>query len=85
MALAGPVRGLVITGFGLNCEAETSQALRLAGAEADLVHFNDLLHGKASLLDYHIHQTHTFRRKSRAISAAGVEQNLADFRSIEQR
>ncbi|MHC4777328.1 MAG: phosphoribosylformylglycinamidine synthase subunit PurQ [Planctomycetota bacterium] len=48
------VRGLVITGFGLNCEAETAQALRSVGAEADLVHFNDLLAGKATPADYQI-------------------------------
>ena len=36
-------RALVITGFGLNCEAETSHALRLTGWDVDRVHLNDLL------------------------------------------
>ena len=37
-----PVRVLVPTGFGLNCEEETARAFRLVGAEADLVHLTDL-------------------------------------------
>jgi phosphoribosylformylglycinamidine (FGAM) synthase-like amidotransferase family enzyme len=34
-------RALVITGDGLNCERETAQALRLAGAAPELVHVSD--------------------------------------------
>ncbi len=37
-----PVRVLVPTGLGLNCEDETARAFRLAGAEVDLVHLTDL-------------------------------------------
>ena len=37
------VRALIITGFGLNCEAETARAFSLAGAVAEQVHLNDLL------------------------------------------
>jgi phosphoribosylformylglycinamidine synthase subunit PurQ / glutaminase len=33
---------LVPTGFGINCEAETAHALRLAGAEVEIPHWNDL-------------------------------------------
>jgi len=54
MPRTADVRGLVITGFGMNCEEETAHALRMAGAKPDLVHFNDLLRGEARLLDYHI-------------------------------
>jgi phosphoribosylformylglycinamidine synthase len=36
-------RALVMTGFGLNCEAETSHALKLAGWQADRVHLAGLL------------------------------------------
>jgi phosphoribosylformylglycinamidine synthase I len=36
-------KALVVTGFGLNCEAETAYALGQAGAEVDQVHLNDLL------------------------------------------
>jgi len=34
---------LIITGYGLNCEAESAEAWRLAGARPLLVHLNDLL------------------------------------------
>ncbi len=37
------VRTLVMSGFGINCEAETADAFRRAGAEADCVHVNDLI------------------------------------------
>ncbi len=33
---------MIPTGFGLNCEAETSHAFRLAGAQVQQMHFNDL-------------------------------------------
>ena len=35
-------RALVITGDGLNCERETAEALRLAGAISELVHVSDV-------------------------------------------
>ena len=34
---------LVLTGDGINCEAETAEALRLAGFRADVRHLNDLI------------------------------------------
>jgi phosphoribosylformylglycinamidine synthase len=37
------VHALVITGFGINCEEEMAAAYRLAGAEACVVHLNDIL------------------------------------------
>lgn len=46
------VRALVLTGFGINCQEEMAAAYRLAGAEADIVHFNELLAGKAAIRDY---------------------------------
>lgn len=48
------VRVLVITGLGLNCEAETSAAFRMAGATPEQVHLLDLLDGRARMTDYHI-------------------------------
>ncbi len=48
------VRALIITGFGLNCEAETAHAFRLAGAVPEQVHLNDLLDGRRSLDEFHI-------------------------------
>jgi phosphoribosylformylglycinamidine (FGAM) synthase-like amidotransferase family enzyme len=52
-------RALVLTGFGLNCDWETTYALELAGAEAERVHINQLLMGEkigeiARLDDYQI-------------------------------
>jgi phosphoribosylformylglycinamidine synthase len=41
------VRVLVITGLGLNCEAETMAAFRMAGAAPECVHLLDLLDGTA--------------------------------------
>jgi len=48
------VKALIITGFGLNCEAETSHAFKLAGAGAEQVHLNDLLDGRRALDEFHI-------------------------------
>lgn len=48
------VRALVLTGFGINCQDELAAAYRLAGAEADIVHFNELLGGAASIRGYDV-------------------------------
>lgn len=47
---------LVPTGLGLNCERETAEAFRRAGATPELVHLLDLLEGRAPrpLTDYSI-------------------------------
>jgi phosphoribosylformylglycinamidine synthase len=37
------VRALIPTGVGINCEAETAHALRLAGAVPETIHVGDLL------------------------------------------
>ncbi len=52
-------KALVLTGFGLNCDWETTYALELAGAEAHRVHINQLVMGEeigeiARLEDYQI-------------------------------
>lgn len=47
-------RALIITGFGINCEEETAAAWRLAGAEADVVHLNAVLHARRSIHDYDV-------------------------------
>ena len=39
---------------GTNCDSETEVAFQLAGAETDLVHIQQLISGKTSLLDYQI-------------------------------
>ncbi len=48
------VRALVLTGFGINCQDELAAAYRLAGAEADVVHFNEWLAGTTSLRGYDV-------------------------------
>ncbi len=50
------VRVLVLTGLGLNCEAETDVAFRTAGASPERVHLLDLLDGRAprALSDYQV-------------------------------
>ncbi len=50
------VRVLILTGLGLNCEAETAQAFRMCGVEPDLVHLSDMLDGSSPrrLRDYQI-------------------------------
>lgn len=54
-----PVRALVLTGYGLNCDYETDHALKMAGAESHRVHVNELIYGeepgaRARLDNYHI-------------------------------
>ncbi len=49
-----PVRALVLTGFGLNCDLETAYALEVAGAAPDRVHLNDLIARKRALREYQI-------------------------------
>ena len=54
-----PVKALVLTGYGLNCDYETDYALRLAGAESRRVHINEMIggkgvHKKPHLKDYQI-------------------------------
>ncbi len=50
MTSSAPV--LVITGYGLNCEAESKYAWELAGAQPELVHFGDLLARPARLHEF---------------------------------
>jgi phosphoribosylformylglycinamidine synthase I len=58
-SLRSAPKALVLTGFGLNCDWETTHALELAGAEARRVHINQLVRGEeigeiARLEDYQI-------------------------------
>ena len=47
-----PVKALVLTGSGINCEAEMAAACRLAGAQADIVHLSRIFSGEVSIHDY---------------------------------
>jgi phosphoribosylformylglycinamidine synthase len=54
-----PVKVLVFSGYGLNCEEEVAYGFTLAlagqaGAKADIVHLNDVIDGRVKLSNYHI-------------------------------
>lgn len=48
------VKALIITGFGINCEEEMAAAYKLAGAEAEIVHLNDIFSEKKSIHNFDI-------------------------------
>lgn len=47
-------KALIIAGYGLNCEEETRLAFTLAGAQAEIVHVNDLIGTPKRLAAYQI-------------------------------
>ena len=47
-------KALIMSGYGLNCEEETKYAFDRSGANADIVHINDLIGGEKKLEDYQI-------------------------------
>ena len=49
-----PIKALVLTGYGLNCDFETAYALELAGAQAQRVHINTLIDGEVKLDEFQI-------------------------------
>ena len=49
-----PVKALVLTGYGLNCDYETDHALKLAGAMSHRAHINDVIREKTKLEVYHM-------------------------------
>ncbi len=53
-----PVKALVLTGYGLNCDYETDYALKLAGAESHRVHINELISGQGSNPDLDLSTFH---------------------------
>jgi phosphoribosylformylglycinamidine synthase I len=53
------VKALVLTGYGLNCDYETDFSLKIAGADSERLHINELIgsqkgDARLSLDDYHI-------------------------------
>jgi phosphoribosylformylglycinamidine synthase len=49
-----PTRTLILKTAGINCDEELAHAFRIAGAEADIVHINELSRGEKKLKDYDI-------------------------------
>lgn len=47
-------KALILSGYGVNCEEETAFAFRKFGAEAEIVHVNDLIDGLKKFDDYQI-------------------------------
>ena len=47
-------KALILSGFGINSEMETREALARAGMDAEIVHINDLIDGKKQLADYRL-------------------------------
>jgi phosphoribosylformylglycinamidine synthase len=45
-------RAMVLTAAGINCDRETIEACRLAGADVEAVHLNQLLSGRRALADF---------------------------------
>ncbi len=48
------VQALILSGFGINCEAETQTAFERAGAQATRIHLNDLIQSPQLLHEHHI-------------------------------
>ena len=49
-----PDKALIMSGYGINSEMETREALGRAGMDADIIHINDLIDGSRHLADYRL-------------------------------
>jgi len=49
-----PERALIMSGYGINSEMETGEALLRAGMESDIVHINDLIAGRQNFSSYRL-------------------------------
>ena len=49
-----PEKALIMSGFGINSEMETQEALFRAGMASDIVHINDLISGRRRLSEYRL-------------------------------
>ena len=49
-----PDKALIMSGFGINSEMETREALARAGMDADIIHINDLIDQKQQMADYRL-------------------------------
>jgi phosphoribosylformylglycinamidine synthase len=48
------IKALIVRTAGINCDIETKQAFEIAGAQAELVHTNEITAGKTKILNYDI-------------------------------
>jgi phosphoribosylformylglycinamidine synthase subunit PurQ / glutaminase len=49
-----PDKALIMSGFGINSEMETKEALARAGMDSDIVHINDLIDRREQMADYRL-------------------------------
>jgi len=49
-----PEKALIMSGYGINSEMETQEALLRAGMRSDIVHINDLIAGATRLSEYRL-------------------------------
>ena len=49
-----PEKALIMSGYGINSEMETQEALARAGMASDIIHINDLIAGLNCLADYRL-------------------------------
>lgn len=49
-----PDKALIMSGYGINSEMETREALLRAGMDADIIHINDLIDRKYRMCDYRL-------------------------------
>ena len=47
-------KALIMSGYGINSEMETQEALARAGMGSDIVHINDLIAGRKTLAGYRL-------------------------------
>jgi phosphoribosylformylglycinamidine synthase len=93
--MASNIPVLIITGYGLNCEAESSAAWEMAGARADRVHLNDLIERPSRLGDYaalmfiggfsygdHMTSGHVFALRVRRRLGGALEKFIRDGKLI---
>ena len=93
--MASDTPGLVLTGYGLNCEAESKYAWEFAGAKPELIHFSDLLAQPALLRDFaalmfgggfaygdHMTSGHVFASRARHRLSGELEKFIAQGKLI---
>jgi len=47
-------KALILTGYGINCDEETRFSFEMAGADATVIHINDIIENKSLLKSYQI-------------------------------
>lgn len=47
-------KAIIMSGYGINSEMETQEALQRAGMASDIIHINDLIAGRKRLSDYRL-------------------------------